>query len=109
MSPHTLTPDEEPRSCVQRERRLDGFGDEILELRAQAWPRAGDTMPGISEVLKCSARPAYAGSSVTIGTLSSGEWTSLEAWPPWRNRLPNGLILLAESRGLVSRVNLLCS
>ena len=43
MSLRTLTPDEESRSCVQRERRLDGFGDEILELRAQAWPCAGDT------------------------------------------------------------------
>ena len=45
MSLHTLTPDEESRSCMQRERRLDGFGDEIAELRAQARLRAGTPGP----------------------------------------------------------------
>jgi hypothetical protein len=42
-----LEPDEESLPCIQREWRLEGFDDDIVDLCAKAWLRVGETIAAV--------------------------------------------------------------
>lgn len=54
---HILAPDEDSMPCVQREWRLEGVDDEILDVCARAWLRLGEVLAVVVQWLGADAPP----------------------------------------------------
>lgn len=82
-----LMPDDDSLPCVEREWRLQGFDEEVIDLCSRAWLRVGETVANILEWLGAEVPPQTLGCRTGHQAVRFKTY-SREALASWSAQLP---------------------